>query len=86
MVGCVVKSGVILDLGYGLPFREGRRDVWDLQVLPSPNPLSSGLLLPSEAGNVKCSGGNGELSFLLMISKHFKDEFAVSSSSTTNPQ
>lgn len=58
----------------------------DLQALLPPDPACPGLLLPGKTGNMESSGGNGEVSFLLTISEHVKDEFARSSSSTTEPQ
>lgn len=56
--------------------------IWDLQAILNPNPTLFRTPLPGKFSTIKCSRVNGELNFLLMTSKHFKDEFAVSSSPT----
>lgn len=64
----------------------GRRSLPSSRHFQLQMPLYPDLLLPGTAGNTECSGGNVELGFLILVSKHFKDEFAVNSSSTTEPQ
>lgn len=88
MLDFVLKSRATLDTlsGLRLPFHKSGRSLGSSRHFQLQMPLYPGLLLPSMAGNIKCSGGNAELSFLVMVSKHFRDEFAVSSSFTTEPQ